>query len=159
MCWDHSFLGHITKIHMRFWQYSIEIWIHKDDRKVNMSFLLSFIVTKMNVKRSIHETCLGLRYTWTLQPVTNLSYLGLLLCMKMFDINLLVQVIPISLSGYPTVLWIKHYSSICKQYVLKNEAKDCIVQIMFLQKSALTNFTQSEIPKSLPSFHHSMYCG
>jgi hypothetical protein len=54
--------------------------------------------------------------------------------MQMFDINLLVQVIPIFLSGYPTVLWIKHYSSICKQYVLKNEAKNCIVPNYVLTK-------------------------
>ena len=72
--------------------------------------------------------------------------------MQMFDINLLVQVIPISLSGYPIVLWIKHYSSLCKQYVLKNEAKDCIVQIMFLQKSALTSFPQSQNTKVIAKF-------
>ena len=136
---------------MRFWQYSIETWIHKDDRKVNIYLLLNVKGVSMSLFRLKTYLYFAASYQLKLSK-TSFVYADVWY-------QFVSSSNSISLSGYPTVLWIKHYSSICKQYVLKNEGKNCIVQIMFLQKSVHTCFSLSQIPKPFPSFHHSMYCG
>ena len=94
MCWDHNFLGYITKIHMRFWQYSIETWIHKDDRKVNISLLLK--AARYQLKLSKTSTVYA--YFWY-KSVSSSNF--------------------ISLREYLIVMWIKHYSSISNWLIVR----------------------------------------
>lgn len=116
MCWDHSFLDHITKIHMRFWQYPIQTWIH--DKKVNISLLMSFVVTRMKVN-GVSMNLLRLK-----------TYLNFAACyqLKLSRTSVVYAEVwyksvsssnSISLSGYPTVLWIIHDSSICNESTIR----------------------------------------